>query len=244
MAGQIASIVSKKLLKETAENRFGQEDPYFEEVPATNLLGRPTTKKRRKAAPDGISDHDARILTKVKRRAYRLVLCLCNCCGIRFGWSSVIGLVPAFGDAADMALALMVIATCNKIEGKLPASLQARMILNVILDFLIGLVPFVGDFADAMYKCNTRNAALLENFLKERGQQNLRRKGETTFRADWSPERKSGKQHPCEKPSRSDQPARATLVKPQPARVREGSGQPRGSSAGKKRLPDLEMGTS
>ncbi|EER38859.1 conserved hypothetical protein [Histoplasma capsulatum H143] len=95
MAAQIAGVVSKKLLKESAENRFGQEDPYFETVHATNLLGRPTTKKKRKAAPEGISARDAKILTKVKRRAYRLDLCLFNFCGIRFGWSSVIGLVPA-----------------------------------------------------------------------------------------------------------------------------------------------------
>jgi len=245
MAGKIASIVSKKLLKETAENRFGQEDPYFEEVPATNLLGRPTTKKRRKAAPDGISDHDARILTKVKRRAYRLDLCLFNCCGIRFGWSSVIGLVPAFGDIADTVLALRVVTSCNKVEGNLPSSVYAHMIFNVILDFVIGLVPFVGDFADAMYKCNTRNAVLLEKFLKERGEQNLQSRNRTASHANGSSEVTSDKQHPCGKPQRSDFPAKATPAKPQPAGFREGSAGSRSGSAGKKkRQPDLEMGTS
>jgi len=243
MAGKISSIISKKLLKETAENRFGQEDPYFEEVPATNLLGRPSVKKRRKAAPAGISDHDARILTKVKRRAYRLDLCLFNICGIRFGWSSVIGLVPAFGDIADTVLALMVVTTCNKVEGNLPTSIYIHMIFNVILDFVIGLVPVVGDFADAMYKCNTRNAVLLEKFLKERGEQNLQRRNRTTSQADGSSEKPSDKQDPCGIPRRSDFPAKATPAKPQPARLREGNGEPRSSSAAKKkRQPDLEMG--
>jgi hypothetical protein len=34
---------------------------------------------------------------------------------------------------------------------------------------VIGLVPFVGDLADVLYKCNTRNAVLLENHLREKG---------------------------------------------------------------------------
>ena len=40
---------------------------------------------------------------------------------------------------------------------------------NIIIDFFIGLIPFAGDLADALYKCNTRNAVLLEKYLRERG---------------------------------------------------------------------------
>lgn len=73
------------------------QDPYFETVPATRLDGRPTkkVKKRRKALPPGISTKDGEVLTKVKRRAYRLDMSLFSLCGVRFGWSSVIGIVPA-----------------------------------------------------------------------------------------------------------------------------------------------------
>lgn len=73
------------------------QDPYFEHVPATRLDGKPNgkVKKRKKALPPGITDNDAKVLTKVKRRAYRLDLCLFSCFGVRFGWGSVIGLVPA-----------------------------------------------------------------------------------------------------------------------------------------------------
>jgi hypothetical protein len=73
------------------------QDPYFETVPATRLDGTPSakkTKKRRKALPPGISEHDGKILTKVKRRAWRLDMSLFSCCGVRFGWSSVIGIIP------------------------------------------------------------------------------------------------------------------------------------------------------
>lgn len=114
MASMLAKYISKKVLGESMSNNFGKEvsfqvltmrwdaantiqDPYFETVPATRLDGRPSSKKgkkRRKALPEGISEHDAKVLTKVKRRAYRLDMSLFNCCGIRFGWSSVIGIVP------------------------------------------------------------------------------------------------------------------------------------------------------
>jgi hypothetical protein len=54
------------------------------------------TQKRRKAIPPGLSEKDTKILTQVKRRAYRLDYALFNLCGIRFGWGSVIGLVPLY----------------------------------------------------------------------------------------------------------------------------------------------------
>ncbi|KAL1954164.1 hypothetical protein VTO42DRAFT_1572 [Malbranchea cinnamomea] len=234
MTSKITGVLAKKVLKESAENKFGQEDPYFETVPATNLFGQQRMKKRKKAAPEGISQHDAKVLTKVKRRAYRLDLCLCNCCGIRFGWSSVIGLIPAFGDALDMFMALMVVATCNKIEGGLPANLRLHMLLNVVLDFFIGLIPFVGDLADAVYKCNTRNAVILESYLKKKGQKNLKQMSRPLTEPD-SSQGSGGASGPT---APSNEPAR-----PQPARVHTADSHGSGRSPGRKtRAHDLEMG--
>jgi len=173
MAGYIAKMVGSKMFKETAKNKFGQEDPYFETVPASRL-GYKTTKKRRKALPPGLTEEEARILTKVKRRAYRLDLALFNCCGTRFGWGAVIGIIPAVGDVLDLALAYMVVKTCEQVNPPLPASVRSKMQLNLAIDFIIGLVPFIGDLADAIYKCNTRNAVLLENELRKRGEKRLR----------------------------------------------------------------------
>lgn len=169
-------VLGKRVLAESARNHFGQEDPYFEEVPASRLnraIGK-KTQKRRKAAPPGLSDNDAKVLTQVKRRAYRLDYCLFNLCGIQFGWSSVIALIPVIGDIVDTLFALMVVKSCGNIDGGLPSSLHAKMISNVIIDFVIGLVPFVGDLADAMYKCNSRNAVILEKHLRQKGKKNAK----------------------------------------------------------------------
>ncbi|PHH61050.1 hypothetical protein CDD81_818 [Ophiocordyceps australis] len=179
MTSYVAKVVSKKILGESLQNKFGKEDPYFEQVPATRLNGRPTgkLKKRKKALPPGISDHDGQILTKVKRRAYRLDLALCSFLGIRFGWSSVIALVPAIGDALDAFMALMVFKTCCQVEGGLPNSLKLQMLVNIAVDFAVGLIPFLGDLADAVFKANTRNALLLEQHLRDKGKKELRKSG-------------------------------------------------------------------
>ncbi|KAK0125444.1 hypothetical protein ONS95_000542 [Cadophora gregata] len=179
MASFIAKIISKKILGETLENNFGKDDPYFETVPATRLDGRPSskTKKRRKALPPGISAHDAKVLTKVKRRAYRLDMSLFNCMGIRFGWSSVIGIIPGVGDVIDAFMAMMVYRSCTKVEGGLPADVKSKMMFNIVIDFAVGLVPFLGDIADALFRANTKNAVVLENHLREKGQKALKAAG-------------------------------------------------------------------
>lgn len=64
---------------------------------------------------------------------------------------------------------MMVVRSCQGVDGGLPAALHMKMMINVIIDFVIGLVPFIGDLADAIYKANTRNAVILETHLREKG---------------------------------------------------------------------------
>ena len=40
---------------------------------------------------------------------------------------------------------------------------------NIIMDFVVGIIPVLGDVADALFRANTRNAALLYEHLRERG---------------------------------------------------------------------------
>jgi Domain of unknown function (DUF4112) len=77
----------------------------------------------------------------------------------------------------DLFMALMVFKTCNQIKGGLPQAAKAQMMFNIMLDFGIGLIPFLGDLADAIYKCNSRNAIVLENHLRKVGKKNLRQSG-------------------------------------------------------------------
>lgn len=264
MAGFVAKIFTKKILGETIQNKFGTEDPYFEQVPATRLDGTPNGKfkKRKKALPPGISDHDGKVLTKVKRRAYRLDMSLFSCCGIRFGWGSVIGIIPAIGDVIDALMALMVMRTCAKIEGGLPAGVKSKMMFNIIFDFAIGLVPFVGDIVDAAFRANTKNAAILEAHLREVGRKNLRAEGRPIpavdpsdpaefdrFHSETPPEyvsrppsthepMSSSQPHSSRNNNRHDNDRHAMPAEPEPARTRGGGW----FSRNKSRPHDPELG--
>jgi hypothetical protein len=65
-------------------------------------------------------------------------------------------------------MAILLVRKCENIDGGLPTALQSRMYFNVMLDFALGLVPILGDFADVLYRANTRNAWLLESYLVKR----------------------------------------------------------------------------
>jgi hypothetical protein len=134
-------------------------------------------KKVKKQIPAYIPTHDAEILAKARKRAYKLDFCLFNFLGFRFGWSSVIGLVPAVGDGVDAMLALRLVYLMRSCTGGLPNMILGWMIINMIIDFAVGLIPFVGDLADAAIKCNSKNVRLFEEHLdktyKPKEQQDL-----------------------------------------------------------------------
>lgn len=156
-------VLGREMEKYKSKTASGPYDPFYEEIPHPTKAGK--TKKVKKQIPAYIPSHDANILARARKTAYRLDYALFTFAGIRFGWSSVIGLVPAIGDAADAALALNLIRVMAKVECKLPATVLIMMMVNLAIDFLVGLVPFIGDLADAAVKCNGKNVRLLEEHL-------------------------------------------------------------------------------
>ena len=54
---------------------------------------------------------------------------------------------------------------------RLPKWLEKAMFNNQAISFLFGLVPILGDIASAIFGCNARNVALLEEYLTFRGAQ-------------------------------------------------------------------------
>jgi len=241
MASFITKKVGMKVAGPALQNALGLqsvEDPYFEHVPVkdkdgkpiVDREGKPKTKKRRKGLPAGISDNDGQVLTAVKRSAYRLDLSLFTCCGIRFGWSSVIGIIPFIGDSAECLLAWRVVRKAEKIDGGLPANLKLQMVINILIDFAIGLVPFVGDIADSIYKCNTKNAAILEKYLRKQGAKNLEAHGQPTPNIDGPVNFDLEEREHREDPPRYEEFQATTGVTPA-----AGTSDPRQSTAGETR---------
>ena len=54
------------------------------------------------------------------------------------------------------------------------------MLINNAISAGVGLVPVAGDFVLAIYKANSRNAALLEEYLRIRGEAFIKREEKKT----------------------------------------------------------------
>lgn len=57
---------------------------------------------------------------------------------------------------------------------RIPDWLVRRMLVNNAVSAGLGFVPFIGDVFIAIYKANSRNAYLLEEFLRIRGEEFLK----------------------------------------------------------------------
>ncbi|KAG9030699.1 hypothetical protein FS837_003194, partial [Tulasnella sp. UAMH 9824] len=147
---------------------YEPKDPLYEEY----VDDRGKTRRRKRELPPGLSDRDAKILKKVKKRAHYLDKGF-SICGLRFGWTAVIGLIPVVGDVTDAGLNyFLVLRICRQAD--LPAWLTRQMLFNNAVSAGVGFVPVVGDLILAIWKANSRNAALLEEFLRVRGEEALK----------------------------------------------------------------------
>lgn len=82
---------------------------------------------------------------------------------IRFGLDPIIGLVPGIGDLIGLIVGLWVIWQARGI--RVPKLMIVRMLGNLLIEAILGIVPFVGDAFDLMWQSNERNRALLIGYL-------------------------------------------------------------------------------
>src|SRR3989442_3532210 len=84
---------------------------------------------------------------------------------IRFGWDPIIGLVPWVGDVLTAIFSCAIILQAHHM--RVPRVVQLRMVMNVAIDVIVGVIPFFGDVADVFWKSNAMNFALLERHAAE-----------------------------------------------------------------------------
>lgn len=83
---------------------------------------------------------------------------------IRFGLDPLLGLLPGLGDLVGSLLGTYALFIARELGA--PPSIQARMVMNLVIDGLVGLVPFAGDLFDFAFKAHSRNHALLVGWLE------------------------------------------------------------------------------
>jgi hypothetical protein len=86
---------------------------------------------------------------------------------IRFGLDSLIGLIPGAGDFSTLLVSGYMVATLAKNGAS--GFVLAKMIMNIVIDAVVGSIPVLGDLFDVAFKANQRNMKLVnEHYIEGR----------------------------------------------------------------------------
>jgi len=83
---------------------------------------------------------------------------------IRYGVDGLLRLIPVVGDLVATALSLWLVREARALGA--PWHVTARMLANVALDGVVGMVPIAGDAFDVLFRANMRNVRLLRRWLE------------------------------------------------------------------------------
>ena len=84
---------------------------------------------------------------------------------IRYGVDGIIRLIPVIGDLMATAFSLWLVREARALGA--PWHVTARMLGNVAVDGVVGMVPLAGDAFDVLFRANMRNVRLLRRWLEK-----------------------------------------------------------------------------
>lgn len=89
--------------------------------------------------------------------------------GTRFtiGLDALIGLFPVLGDLLGVLISGYIVNEAARLGA--PRTVLLRMAANIVVEGVIGIIPFAGDAFDAAWKANQRNVRLLDAWLDRPG---------------------------------------------------------------------------
>jgi hypothetical protein len=82
---------------------------------------------------------------------------------IRYGIDGIINLIPVVGDIITTAISLWLVREARALGA--PWYVTARMLGNVAIQGVVGVVPVAGDAFDVMFRANVRNVRLLRRWM-------------------------------------------------------------------------------
>lgn len=118
-----------------------------------------------------VADRTARLAAADRRIAFvsRLLDDLVTVPGTRhrIGADSIVGLIPGAGDLVSALVGVWIIGEAARF--RLPKIVLARMVVNTGVDFVLGVVPILGDLFDVVFRSNTRNLELFRRHAADPG---------------------------------------------------------------------------
>ncbi len=81
----------------------------------------------------------------------------------RIGVEPIVGLIPGVGDFFGVTVSAYIILRAADLG--VSKTTIVRMIINLVIDGVVGSLPIVGDLFDIVWKANLRNIAIVESEL-------------------------------------------------------------------------------
>ncbi|KAG5360783.1 putative membrane protein [Yarrowia sp. B02] len=133
------------------------QDPYFHEDEQGN--------QKKLKAPPGCTEYQTKKWKELKQTAWNHDRCCCGCfwadCGV--GLCPIVCIIPVIGPILMWAMRGHIVTLAKDLG--CPESVQMKMNSNILIDFLLGLVPVLGPWFAWLNGCSTRNAAIAHNWL-------------------------------------------------------------------------------
>jgi Domain of unknown function (DUF4112) len=82
----------------------------------------------------------------------------------RIGLDPILGLIPGGGDTVSALLSGYIIVEAAQMG--LPRKALTQMVMNLVVDTVVGSVPVLGDIFDVVSKANLRNLQIVESHAK------------------------------------------------------------------------------
>ena len=85
-----------------------------------------------------------------------------NLLGFRFGFSAIIDAIPGIGDVIDAGLALYIVWIAFQL--RVPITKIFQMLWNILVNFILGVIPVVGEATYLLRRVNYRNFQILKQY--------------------------------------------------------------------------------
>lgn len=128
-------------------------------------MATPQSLTRQRGNPGRTAADDGAVERRLRRLAWLLDNSIPLPGGYRIGLDGLIGLVPGIGDAAGALVSSYLVVEAGRLGAS--KALLLRMAFNVLLETVIGVIPFAGDLFDFVFKANLRNLRLLEQHTRD-----------------------------------------------------------------------------